>query len=62
MKITFAYLPEEKPEADAVLSAVRQLHPGARVKRIEKPDSEYLHTYLTTKTGKRTCKTSENVV
>ncbi len=49
MKIKIAYLPEEKPEADAVLSAIRQLIPDARIKRTKKPDSEYFHTYLSAK-------------
>ncbi len=49
MKIKIAYLPEEKPIADVVLSAIRQLLPDARLKCTKKPDSEYFHTYLSTK-------------
>lgn len=49
MKVTISYLPGEKPEADAVLSAVRQLLPDARVKCTKKPESDYFHTYLSVK-------------
>lgn len=47
MKITIAYLPEEAPKAAAVLAALRQLLPGARI-RDKAAHAPFRHVYLTT--------------
>ena len=54
MKITIAHLPEEEQEAAADLAALRQLHPGIKVRKSD-AHPPFKHIYLTTKQhiGKR---------
>ena len=48
MKISIAYLPEEEREAGRAVSALLQLHPGARIHKSE-AHPPFKHTYVTTK-------------
>lgn len=48
LKITIAYLTEEEKEAAASVAALRQLHPGAKIRKSE-AHPPFKHIYLTTK-------------
>ena len=59
MKITIAYIPEEKEEAATVLAALRALLPSAKLRSsISHPP--FKHLYLTTKMPGKYCATKEN--
>lgn len=59
MKITIAYLAEEKVEAATIVAVLRRLHPDIKVRKSD-THKPFLHIYLTTtKTGKR-CNSNEN--
>jgi len=54
MKISMAYLPEEEQEAAADLAALRQLHPGIKVRKSD-AHPPFKHIYLTTTKPSRPC-------
>ena len=54
MKISMAYLPEEEREADRSVSALRQLHPGIKVRKSD-AHPPYKHIYLTTTKPVKRC-------
>ena len=59
MKITFAYLPAEEQEAAADLAALRQLHPGMKVRK-SNAHPPFRHIYLTTTKPTKPCDSKGN--
>lgn len=59
MKITFAYLPAEEQEAAADLAALRQLHPGMKVRK-SNAHPPFRHIYLTTTKPAKPCDSKGN--
>ena len=54
MKITIAHLPEEEQEAGRSVSALRQLHPGIKVRKSD-AHPPFKHIYLTTIKPEKRC-------
>ena len=54
MKISMGYLPEEEQEAAADLAALRQLHPGIKVRKSD-AHPPFKHIYLTTTKPVKSC-------
>lgn len=54
MKIKLSYLPEDEAEAVATVAAIRQLHPGVKIRKSE-ANPPYKHIYLTTKKPANHC-------
>lgn len=48
MKITIAYLAEDKEEAATIVAVLRRLHPDIKVRKSD-THKPFFHTYLTTK-------------
>lgn len=48
MKITLAYIPDEEETATATVAVLRQLHPGAKVRKSDR-HPPFKHIYLTVK-------------
>ena len=59
MKIKFSYLPEEEQEAAASVAVLRELHPGAKIRKSE-AHPPFMHIYLTTKKPANHCNSKGN--
>lgn len=59
MKITLAFLPEEKEAADAGVTALRQLYPGLKV-RESTAHPPFMHFYMTSHQPAKPCRDKEN--
>lgn len=59
MKITIAYLPEEKRSAGTIKTFVEAIIPGIRVRESDR-HAPYRHVYLTTKKPENRCSPNEN--
>ena len=59
MKITIAYLPEEREEAAAILAALRPLLAWEKVHKSDR-HPPFSHIYLTTRKPETPCDSEEN--
>lgn len=55
MKITLAHIPDEEETATATVAVLRQLHPGAKVRKSDR-HPPFKHIYLTTKKPENPCR------
>lgn len=55
MKITLAHIPDEEETATATVAVLRQLHPGAKVRKSAR-HPPFKHIYLTTKKPENPCR------
>lgn len=58
MKITVAYIPDEEPEAAAVVAVIRSANPGITARKSER-HPPFKHLYLTTKKPGKRCKSND---
>ena len=61
MKITLAYIPDEEETATATAAVLRQLHPGAKVRKSDR-HPPFKHIYLPLKSLKTIVKVNKMFV
>lgn len=59
MKITIAYLPNWDPLANAIVTAIRCIIPGIKVRKSDR-HPPFRHIYMTTRKQENPCDTREN--